>query len=398
MGIYGPEGSLTGLLNATDNSNEPRQSINEAGTIIGLCATFMTIAWLCVGFRMYTRYNIVKSPGLDDLFVIFSLVTMSANLIVICLSTKSGLGEHIFSLGLLSDPPDVSVVTEFFKKSYVFNGTYCMATAFIKISLLLQYMRLYRRGTWLFTICQYTLGFTALWGLAYSIIAWFPCSNISDYWYIATDGSTNDVKCWGYGSQKIVDFKATYESHAAINVALDLLVMALPIPLYFDSDAHKKTKWGLVGIIVMGTVVNIFSLWRLAVTIQNQVTTYPTFDPTWYSPTPMVMAGLEIASACICASVPVFWGPMLSSASQLLGSIFVTHEVKVTSEHRFQGLGSRDAFGDRDLEMQTASLSRQGSEANLHNAAGSPRRKTRVEEWADKGGRNLKYQETWLQK
>ncbi len=90
--------------------------------------------------------------------------------------------------------------------------------------------------------------------------------------------------------------------------------------------------------------VNIFSVWRFATTIEHQAATYPTFDPTWYGPVSIVMAGLEIASACICASVPVFWGPMLGTASQLLGQIFVTKEVHVTTEHRFEDLESNDTL------------------------------------------------------
>ena len=56
------------------------------------------------------------------------------------------------------------------------------------------------------------------------------------------------------------------------------------------------------------------------------------------------MAGLETASACICASIPVFWGPMLASASQLLGQIFVTKEIHITTEHRFQDFESNDTI------------------------------------------------------
>ncbi|EAQ91788.1 predicted protein [Chaetomium globosum CBS 148.51] len=77
---------------------------------------------------------------------------------------------------------------------------------------------------------------------------------------------------------------------------LDLVVMAVPIPIYFEQGARGRTRLGLVGIIAMGTVI------------------------------------------------PVFWGPMMTSASHLLGQIFVTKEVQVTTEHRFGNLGSSDAF------------------------------------------------------
>jgi hypothetical protein len=113
----------------------------------------------------------------------------------------------------------------------------------------------------------------------------------------------------------------------------------------------------------------------------------------------IVMAGLETASACICASVPVFWGPMLASASQLLGDIFVTKEVHVTTEHRFANLssGESDDTFPHVLEMHHHGVAMglpevQGSkdEFGLRSAS---RAGSRLE-WHGKDGVQHQY-ETW---
>lgn len=311
------------------------------------------------------------------------LVLLSLLLTISTSATKSGLGQHFLQLG------SIDTARGFLKRIYIFNASYCMSTAFIKISLLLQYMRLYQRGTLLYATCRWLMILVALWGLAYSAIAWIPCNPVSDYWLIDFEVDTSNVKCYGYGSQNITAFKATYESHAAVNMLLDLLVMVLPVPLYFYKDAQTRTRLGLVGILLMGTVVNIFSIWRFATTIKHEVTTSPTFDPTWYLPITAVMAALELATACMCASIPVFWGPMAQQASKMfgLGSIFVTHEIKVETEQRLQHLDSRDAFAV-DLEMQNANQSMEGSEIDLGVRSGS-----RLE-WVDKDGLRMHYQ-TW---
>ncbi|KAK3988763.1 hypothetical protein QBC44DRAFT_397737 [Cladorrhinum sp. PSN332] len=383
-----PKGTLHGLLGIYDNLSDPKPDINKPERMIGLCISFGIMAWLCVAFRLFTRFTVIKAPGLDDLFVVLSAVTMTATLAGICVATKYGLGEHFLMLD------SVETASKFLKTLYVVNASYCTSTALIKISLLLQYMRLYPRGTLLHWTCRYLLILIAAWGLAYSAIAWVPCSPVRDYWLISFDTDTSVVKCYGYGSQNVAIFKATYESHAAINMLFDILVMLLPIPLYFNKDAPVQTKRGLVGIVVMGSLVNIFSIWRFATTIKHQVTTYPTFDPTWYLPITAVMAGLELSTACICASIPVFWGPLVQHASQFLGigNIFVTHEVKVETEHRFQDLGSRDQFAD--MEMQNPPThSRSGSEANLAVRSGSRTEWVQV----DKVGMQQHYQ-TWEQK
>src|SRR5690349_3138330 len=93
--------------------------------------------------------------------------------------------------------------------------------------------------------------------------------------------------------------------------------------------------------------VNTFSIWRLATTMEHRAGIYPTFDPTWYGPMTIVMAGLETAFCVICASVPVFWSPLSASASRLLGRIFVTKEIHATTEHRFDNLAATTPFSSR---------------------------------------------------
>lgn len=137
---------------------------------------------------------------------------------------------------------------------YVFNGSYATSTALIKVSLLLQYLRLYQRGSLLHNTCRVLVLFVGLWGAAYSILAWVPCVPVSDYWTVIYEQDMSGVRCYGYGSQYVGAFTATYESHAAINMLLDLVVMGLPIPVYFDQGARGRTRMGLVGILAMGTV------------------------------------------------------------------------------------------------------------------------------------------------
>jgi hypothetical protein len=65
--------------------------------------------------------------------------------------------------------------------------------------------------------------------------------------------------------------------------------------------------------------------------IKHRAATYPTFDPTWYGPSVIVLGLLEINIASVCASVPVFW-PVITAR---MDAIFVTHEVKITRDERY---------------------------------------------------------------
>lgn len=91
----------------------------------------------------------------------------------------------------------------------------------------------------------------------------------------------------------------------------------------------------------------MMSIWRLQSIVETRATTLPTFDPTWYGPTPIVLSCMEISLATMCASLPVFWPVIKKSLGPY---IMVTHEVKITRESRY-GPGSsrprlRTAAGD----------------------------------------------------
>src|SRR3569833_255972 len=78
--------------------------------------------------------------------------------------------------------------------------------------------------------------------------------------------------------------------------------------------------------------VNVFAAWRLGLLAQTQNNfLINVIDPTWYAPDAILLAALEVTTAGICASVPIFW-PVLSVK---LGNIFVTKEVEVTRGDRY---------------------------------------------------------------
>lgn len=89
------------------------------------------------------------------------------------------------------------------------------------------------------------------------------------------------------------------------------------------------------------------SIWRLAAIIKHKAATSPTFDPTWYGPSIVILGMMEVNAASVCACVPVFW-PVLSAR---LDNIFVTQEIQITREARF---GERLDDEERQLHTPTS--------------------------------------------
>jgi len=71
--------TLYDLLGTVNNFNEPTPALNQQKTILAVSITSITLSWICVVARIWTRLRVVYSPGWDDLFVVLALVSISVS-------------------------------------------------------------------------------------------------------------------------------------------------------------------------------------------------------------------------------------------------------------------------------------------------------------------------------
>ncbi|KAK7982073.1 hypothetical protein PG996_009764 [Apiospora saccharicola] len=320
------------------NFDEPQPAVNRPVVIIGIVSTFLVLAWLCCFFRLYIRLWIVRSAGLDDLFVVLNMTTITAGCIATCIAIKFGLGQHILQV-----------------EAWQVEG-------FQKLALLFQYRRVFPRGTTMHQVVLGLIAFTGLWGVVYGVMSWVPCVPVSDYWKMTAP----DKNCYGFGAHHPKAFLATFESHTAINMLLDVILLIIPGFLLWKEGGTRAGQLRLLALLTMGMCVIGLAAWRLQTIIEHQAATWPTRDPTWYGPISIILSALEVLSASICASIPIFW-PMVSEG---WGKIFVTQEVKVTRETRF--------FDDDDDEdaLTNNAHSRNGSSVSQASKSANSRDKS----------------------
>ncbi|KAI0479290.1 hypothetical protein GGR56DRAFT_673221 [Xylariaceae sp. FL0804] len=335
------EQQLFALLTAYDNSDEPTPDFNRRHVAYGIIIFFMVFSWLCVTLRLYTRVKL-NSIGADDVCVLIFRISGTIGSIFICLAYDHGFGKHFLDLSL-SDMMEVQ------KDFYVALLTWTFSTALMKICLLLQYLRLFKPGTRTRTGCWFLVILTCLWGTAFAFCALFPCFPIQGFWNVAIQS-----KCYGFGSKISREIAATYITHTSTNMILDLVVLAVPLPLYFYKATQLKQRLALGAMVALGLLplttrarahhrVNILSIWRLQGVVQNQAATYPVLDPTWYGPKSIILAVMEVDLASVVASVPIFW-PLFEAQ---LGKIFVTQEVLVVTTSRRRLSSTDDDGGGR---------------------------------------------------
>jgi hypothetical protein len=158
------------------------------------------------------------------------------------LGLNQGVGKHlIYILGIL-EPTMVWF--------YVANAAYTTTTVCIKLSLLLQYLRLFRDG-YRRTMTLVLLGIVTLWGSGFAFIAWFPCFPVSGFW---DKHMIPQAKCYGFGYRTIKEAKDTLFAFSGSNMILDLAVFLIPLTEYFRPGLKRKQVLAMTALFVLASM------------------------------------------------------------------------------------------------------------------------------------------------
>ncbi|ORY64085.1 uncharacterized protein BCR38DRAFT_433970 [Pseudomassariella vexata] len=301
----------------TDFADQPQPWINKASNFRGVHITMLTLVYIFIALRLYTRFWVLRLPGWDDIFVIFYSFWYMIGIVPTLMLPAAGFGKHVSEL----KPASLANVMKLF---YIMYGSYNVSAALVKLSLLFQYMRIYDTDSRLHKICVTTAYLVGLWGCVFSILAWFPCWPVNAFWNRTASG-----QCWGVairGNSLLL----AYLIHAATNGLWDLIVLVIPVPLLIRPHSDTKHKRaGLFTLFSLGLVVNALSVWRVVVNIRNQVGQYPTYDPTFYGPISVTLGVAEISIGAIAGSISVFWPNLIRPR---LNQVVVKFEVMVRRE------------------------------------------------------------------
>ncbi|OJD36364.1 uncharacterized protein BKCO1_12000177 [Diplodia corticola] len=297
--------------------------INRKETILAVSISFQIVAWAAVLFRLYARIKLTRASGWDDLIVVLAVVSATIGTSFVFLMLDNGLGQHVLSMTLASYQTYIH---------WFWAGTisYFWATTLIKVSLLLQYLRLFEKRSRTYFIIIGLIVLISLWGFTYSSLLAFACSPVNKFWEYTRPG-----KCFGFGAgaNDPKTFFTAFATHSATNMAFDIIVFAFPIFSLSAMDLEGKRKYAIAGLAALGAVVVAISVARLASITETRAGTYPVTDPTWLATTSIVLSCLEVNIAVLCASIPIFW-PLISALTS--GKIFVVDEVIVHTEEREQ--------------------------------------------------------------
>ncbi|KAM0723888.1 hypothetical protein Q7P37_000878 [Cladosporium fusiforme] len=208
------------------------------GPAIG-CSALATIV---VTLRWYTRCRLTLCMGVDDFVILLSLILSWCMCAIIGAELNEGLGVY-----LGGRPVDAQHLA---KLVIINNDLWALAVNTTKASILAQYLRIFSsRNT---RICCYVLLVLLVPAVCWSIFdGTFLCRPVAKLWEPTIPGVCMDPRSY-------------WLSAAGVNMGMDFMVLLLPLPAITQLRLPRKQKLCLVLMFVLGFIVCVVSVVRLA--------------------------------------------------------------------------------------------------------------------------------------
>ncbi|KAI1204849.1 uncharacterized protein F4807DRAFT_454337 [Annulohypoxylon truncatum] len=262
------------LLRSVDLSESRQPNIYASITI---CFFF---ALVCVMLRFWCRR--VKGSGLwlDDWLILVALGCSFGLMVNELWWMPRGLGRHVWSFG-------PNVVEYFYIGLFIAELTYTGTIIFVKFSVLALYWRLFQN-----TSIKVPIGIIAsavlMWGTAVFFLTLLQCIPTRGFWDKSIEASCD------------VDSAKFLFAISIPNIAIDITLLALPIPYVTKLNLSRSQKRIIISLFLLGGFVCIASIMRLVA-----VVTQPSNeDITWNIINQSIWASVEAYFAIISACLP----------------------------------------------------------------------------------------------
>jgi hypothetical protein len=200
------------------------------GVITNLLVTIRLI------FKQFFSYR--ASLGWDDYTIIAAMaIGIPATVINVEGLTANGMGRDAWTLS-------TDTLTLFGTYFYIMEVLYLAEIAFIKLSLSLFYLYIFP-GTKTRLVLWGTIVFNVVSGIAFVVIGIAQCMPISFFWLRYTDPSAQG---------RCLDINTFAWIHAAISIAVDVWMIAIPLSQLRRLQLHWKKKVGVTLMFLLGTL------------------------------------------------------------------------------------------------------------------------------------------------
>ncbi|KAF6825413.1 hypothetical protein CPLU01_10293 [Colletotrichum plurivorum] len=325
----------------------------DAGPALSAFVTsivFTSLSFIIVVLRLYTRIVVVGNVGVDDYLIPAALAASIGFCVVVMHQIKYGLGMPIATISEEN-------LIKFLQCLWATIPTYNLALLFCKLSIIFSYLRVFKVATTQ-KVCKTMLAILAVYGAWTVFGSVFMCVPVSAFW--------ND------GTGKCMDRLAFWFSNAALNIATDIVIFAIPIPLIRSLQISRKQKIALIMVFAVGGFVCVTSMVRLKSLYEISVSPDTARDGV----SAAVWSGIEINVAIACASAPALKPLLVKAFPKLLASTQrsgmrygqASGGMNAGESHHMQSMRSRAGAAPKQkiaIETKIEIVSRSGSTADL---------------------------------
>lgn len=184
------------------------------------------MSWTFAGLRLgFKAISAASELGPDDwTLVVLLTVGLPSTILNEHGQVTNGLGKDVWTLSFTK-------ITALFHYSYALEALYFAEVALLKLTLLFFYRRIFSAKPVAYLL-QATIAFDVLFGVAFVLVAIFQCRPVSFYW-----------KRWdGEHEGHCINVNALAWSNAAISIALDLWMFAIPMYQLAKLQMRLKKK------------------------------------------------------------------------------------------------------------------------------------------------------------
>ncbi|KAI0886272.1 uncharacterized protein GGS22DRAFT_126785 [Annulohypoxylon maeteangense] len=267
---------------------------------------FPTLAIIAVGFRLRAHLLQQSKLGPDDWLTLVALaLAISYCCLVLYGSFHASIGQDLSTI-----TPDE--YTNYQKHLYFGVILAHLSYGFVKLAVLQFYKRI-------FAVASFVLYANVIISIVILFMIAATFTQIFSAWPI--------YNWWTLGETYTINYGAFLTSFAAIDLALDIAILSLPIPIINSLHMNRRRKLLLLGVFWMGffcvvaTTVRLYFGYKLSQAGSGRPVSDEEFS--YVSVNNVIWAELESCCSIIAGCLPTY-GPLIRSFSftEFFTSIF----------------------------------------------------------------------------
>ncbi|RDL41339.1 Uncharacterized protein BP5553_01318 [Venustampulla echinocandica] len=256
--------------------------------IIVVNTVFLVLAFVAVIARFYARYLQRKQIATDDYLIVAGLFFTVATVgIGYSLVLDGGAGRHMED----ATPEQIAMALKLFVPAPLL---WAIATTFVKLSILFFYISIFTMPR-LRSAVYVVIAVSVALVVVVILESFLLCRPFEYTWNRTIPGVCGDTQ-------------KAYLSVAIVNLAIDLSIVALPMPVLWSLKMAKKKKMAISAILCLGLCICAITAAR----IQSVLNLDP-MDFTYTVVEDTIFGGLELELGIINACLPIL-RPLFSKA------------------------------------------------------------------------------------